>query len=296
MQGISRSDLQAMLGQLEQAIQNHLKWHESLARILVCRLPFDPAMAAPDAHRHCAFGNWYYNDAPDKMRGHPAFIAIELQHKAMHDLASRLLRESAAGETIAADDYDRFSQGIGEFRLELETLRRELETALGNLDPLTGAHNRIGMLTWLRTQHELVRRGILSCTIAMIDLDHFKEINDSHGHPAGDAVLAGASRYLLEHIRPYDKLFRYGGDEFLLCIQGVDAGASHAMIDRLRSGLAESPIAVETGTFPCRISCGVAAVIAEASVETAIQRADKALYVAKSSGRNQTLTWDESMS
>lgn len=292
MHGISRGELQAMLEQLEQAIGNHQKWHESLARILACRLPFDPGMASPTAHRECAFGAWYYGKASDKLRAYEAFVAMEAKHAEMHELASALLRKSVAGEAVAAVDYDHFTQQMVLFRLELQALKEELETAVGHLDPLTGANNRIGMLTWLRSQHEMVRRGILSFSLAMIDLDHFKLVNDTHGHMAGDAVLTSVSGFLLDHIRPYDRLYRYGGEEFLLCLPGASLAASYALMDRLREGLAGSPIPIDGGQIFCNVSCGVALVEPDLPVETAIKRADEALYAAKAGGRNRTQAWE----
>jgi diguanylate cyclase (GGDEF)-like protein len=287
--------MQSMLDQLEQAIRNHLEWHEQLARILVCHLPFAPATTAPDAHRQCAFGRWYYNSTSKALRSHPAFIAIEGQHREMHELASALLRESATTGATTANSYDQFVRRMATFRLELETLKREMETAIGNLDPLTGANNRIGMLAWLRVQHEMARRGVVSSCLAMIDIDHFKRVNDSYGHMTGDSVLANVSGYLMAHVRPYDKLYRYGGEEFLLCLQGVDLAASHTLVDRLRQGLAETPLELDRGPIRCNISCGVATLAADCPVEMSIERADQALYVAKSSGRNCTRAWDPAL-
>jgi diguanylate cyclase (GGDEF)-like protein len=292
MHGIARSELQGMLEQLDHAIRGHQEWYEALARSFICRLPIDPAGMAADAHRRCTFGRWYYSQTSERLRNHPAFAAMERQHQEMHDLASKLMREAAGGGAVAAADYDHFTQRMAAFRLDLETLRSELEIALGNLDPLTGANNRIGMLSWLRAQHELVRRDVLSCSLAMIDLDHFKRINDRYGHQVGDAVLATVSHYVLDHIRPYDKLYRYGGEEFLLCMQGVDADASLGLVDRLRMGLATTPIAVDHGEVLCHFSCGVAQLEADVSVEKAIEHADKAMYAAKSRGRNCTQRWE----
>lgn len=292
MHGISRTEMQAMQDQLDQAIRNHLLWHENLARTLICRLPFDPASAAPDAHCNCAFGRWYYNNTSQQLRAHPAFIAIEGQHREMHELASALLHESETSHATPVEAYDHFVRRMAAFRLELEALKRDLETAIGNLDPLTGANTRAGMLGWLRTQHEMARRSIVSSCLAMIDIDHFKQVNDSYGHLAGDAVLAKVSNYLMDHARPYDKLYRYGGEEFLLCLQGVDLAAGYALVDRLRQGLAETPIVLERGLIQCQVSCGVSPLAADCPVETSIERADRALYVAKSEGRNCTRVWE----
>ena len=168
------------------------------------------------------------------------------------------------GLPVRIDDYEAFAGSLANLRMQLQTLKRELEHVLGDLDPLTGAYNRISMLTWLREQQALVRRGILPCGVAMLDLDHFKSVNDHYGHPVGDQVLRHASAYLLEHLRPYDRLFRYGGEE-LLCTPDTDLYTCHALVDRLgrawrippsptgtTSSSAASPAASRcwSGTFP----------------------------------------------
>jgi len=126
----------------------------------------------------------------------------------------------------------------------------------------------------------------------MIDLDHFKQINDQHGHLVGDAVLATVSHYVMDHIRPYDKLYRYGGEEFLLCMQGIDIDTSLILVDRLHKGLAAMPISVAHGEIHCHFSCGVTQLEADVTVEKAIEHADKAMYAAKSRGRNCTQVWE----
>lgn len=292
MHGISRTELQSMLEHVEQAVHNHAKWYEDLTRILVCRLPFDSRLATPDAHRQCAFGRWYYHVAPEGLHSQPSFVAIEAEHEAMHQRASRLLLKSQNG-SIAAQDFDDFNARMEKFRLELGTLKTELEIAVGNLDPLTGLYNRVGMLTWLRTQQELVKRQVLATSIAMFDLDRFKAINDNYGHLAGDRVLAGISRYLSAHVRPYDRIYRYGGEEFLLCMQGATLDQAHMLVDRLREGVAvvQFSVSVDGNDLHCTVSCGLAPLSGSEPVEVAIEHADRALYAAKSAGRNCTRLW-----
>jgi diguanylate cyclase (GGDEF)-like protein len=296
MHNISRIEIQAMLVNLERAIDNHQRWYETVVKILVCRLPFEPHYAADDAHRACEFGAWYYSDGFKQWRGRAGFVALEGEHERMHKMAARLLREMAAGKQLRVEDYEAFAASLANLRLQLQSLDRELHNALGDLDPLTGAYNRISMLTWLREQQELVRRNVLSCGLTMIDLDYFKSINDTYGHPLGDRVLAHTAAYLIGHIRPYDKLFRYGGEEFLLCIADADIETCRVLVDRLRDGLANTPAIANDLAITCRASCGVALLDREQTVETAIERADRAMYSAKHAGRNRTHVWDASMS
>ena len=122
-------------------------------------------------------------------------------------------------------------------RLEIQTLKRELEVSLYNIDALTGVPGRMEMLRKLREQHEFVRRGVHACAVAMLDIDHFKAVNDGQGHPAGDAVLIDIARYVQAHLRPYDLIFRYGGEEFLLCMPDTDLEGGREICDRLRMEL-----------------------------------------------------------
>lgn len=293
---VVQNEMQQVLLQLDQAIYNHTQWYDSIARTLTCQLPYDRRDVAEEAHRQCRFGQWYYGAAPENLRAHPGFIAIEAEHKNMHQLAAKLLQTAASGTIISSLDYDSFVNAVERLRLQLYTLKRELEDSLYNLDSLTGANNRIGMLTRLREQQELVKRQVQSCCIAMMDIDHFKAVNDTHGHTAGDRVLAASAHYLMEHFRPYDKLFRYGGEEFLVCMQNTNATVGYEVVERVRQGLATNPIDYGgTNTLQITMSFGVTLLDPDVSIEQSIERADKAMYAAKNAGRNCTRIWDISM-
>jgi diguanylate cyclase len=295
MLNITHNDLQRVLLQLDQAIYNHTQWYESLLRTLVCRLPYDSRDVEKDAHRKCRFGQWYYDHAPNELRNHPGFIAIETEHERLHRLAEKLLMTEAINETISLLHYENFNNSINNVRLQLQTLKHELEDLLYNHDSLTRAYSRIGILTKLRELQDLVKRNVQSCCIVMMDLDHFKSINDVHGHPAGDQVLAALAGNIMAQIRPYDKLFRYGGEEFLISMPHTDSKSGLKIVERLRKGIAASSIHYEGKEIRITASFGLALLDPDVSVEQTVKRADSALYAAKSSGRNCTRIWDPSL-
>ena len=140
----------------------------------------------------------------------------------MHHCVREMLLASAAREPIKIEIYERFVTSLKQMRLEVQTMKHELEDAIYNLDPLTGAASRIGMLTKLREEQAFVQRKMHSCCLAMMDLDNFKAVNDTYGHAAGDRVLVTVVKHILAHMRPYDMLFRYGGEEFLICSPDTD--------------------------------------------------------------------------
>jgi diguanylate cyclase (GGDEF)-like protein len=131
----------------------------------------------------------------------------------------------------------------------------------------------------------------------MMDLDHFKAVNDKYGHANGDKVLVGLAHHIIMHLRPYDKIFRYGGEEFLIIMPDTDLKAGHDIVDRLREELGALRFdAAGKEIFHLTVSFGLAGLDPDMSVEQSIDRADNALYVAKAMGRNRAITWNESMS
>jgi diguanylate cyclase len=293
---VTRDELQKVVAQLKEALNNHQQWYGSLIRTLVCGLMGDKNDIHPSAHTECRFGQWYYGRAPENLRTHPGFVALGEEHQRMHNLARLLLLASDDGKRIAPLDFDNFANALERLRLEISALEREMEDSLINRDSLTGAITRFGILPTLREQQELVKRHAQLCYIAMMDLDNFKAINDLHGHAAGDIVLAETVRYLIKHLRPYDKVFRYGGEEFLLCMPYTDLTPGYERVKEINEGLAALNIDIGKKE-PVHVfaSFGMALLDPGIPVETTIDRADKALYAAKAAGRNCVRIWNPSM-
>ncbi len=292
---ISDEQMRVALKELEQAIYNHEQWAETLYGTLICHLSPDERDIGSNTHHLCRFGQWYYKSNGAALNKFPGFAEIGFEHERMHQYAASLLRSSMDGIPISTKDFDRFVSALKRLRLEIASVQRELQGALFNLDPLTGVPNRVEMLSKLREQQEFVRRNH-ACTLAMMDLDLFKSVNDKYGHAVGDQVLIGFAGYIMAHLRPYDKVFRYGGEEFLICLTDTDMETGHAIVDRLREELASLPFeASGKGIFHVTASFGLAALDPNIAVERSIDRADKALYLAKAEGRNCVVGWDASM-
>ena len=293
---ISDEKMSAAVKELEQAAYNHEQWAEALYATLICRLQPDQRDISGDAHRMCRFGQWYYKFGGALLEHHSGFAEIGIAHERMHQHAATLLRSSMEGTPISIQDYERFVTALKRMHLETATVQHELEDALFNLDPLTGTPSRVGMLTKLREQQELVKRKVHACGVVMMDLDNFKAVNDKYGHIIGDKVLIGVAHYVMAHLRPYDKVFRYGGEEFLICLPDADLQTGRNLIDRLREELGSLPYETDgNATFHVTISFGLTLLDPDLPVEQSIDRADKALYVAKASGRNRVIAWDASM-
>lgn len=284
--------LQTALHQLKQALYSHEQWYKDVVRSVVCRLPYDTRDTESDSHRFCRFGQWYYTTTVALLQQHPGFTAIELEHKRMHEFVAKLLLSSEQTGTVEPSEYDGFINSVDRLRLQLQSLISELEDSLYKLDPLTGAENRIGMLATLRQDQAQIQRGVHTSSISILDLDHFKDVNDNHGHVIGDRVLAEVVRHAKSHLRPYDRIFRYGGEEFLIFLPNTDMVTAHAIVERIRAEL-EGLVLAHAGDVPVKVtaSFGIAGLETAITIEESIDRADHALYAAKKAGRNRVCTW-----
>lgn len=286
---ISHEELRDFIYQLEQALYNHQQWYNLIIRTLTCRSPADKHDLNNNAHKECRFGQWYYENSSKKLAQHPGFIALGEAHHKMHQSATKLLVTIEHGSEVSTYNYDDFANNLEKMRLELTTLLRELTELLYNRDTLTGAINRINMLPFLREQQALVKRNAQLCSISMIDLDHFKKINDKYGHTAGDFVLAEVSHFFINNLRSFDKVFRIGGEEFLLCILNADTNLAYEMVERLRIGIESMLISINKNkSVKITVSFGITSIDADISIEQSIENADKALYKAKNEGKNRT--------
>jgi diguanylate cyclase (GGDEF)-like protein len=184
---------------------------------------------------------------------------------------------------------------LTDMRTRLKKQKTALEGALAHInemaacDELTGLPNRRRMMTLLREHATRHARGGPRFFVCIIDLDHFKNINDSHGHAAGDAVLRAFATQARLLLRSTDMIGRWGGEEFLLLLPESAPGDPTLGVARLRDSLAGMPASPALPGLRVRFSAGFARHEDGEPVEQAIERADRALYAAKSAGRNRSV-------
>lgn len=177
-----------------------------------------------------------------------------------------------------------------------ESTRKALANSIRRLgeeartDTLTGLGNRRDFNAALEWTIAKSRRDMLPFSLAIIDLDRFKRINDTFGHAVGDKVLLHVSRIISCHLRESDRLFRWGGEEFTILMPGVGQKEAKAAVERIRQVVAKTPCKHEGHSIPCTISIGLYnGITTTDDAEEALVIADKHLYMAKSQGRNQVV-------
>lgn len=198
-----------------------------------------------------------------------------------------------AAMNAGADDYIGKPFNSEEMQVRVRAGRRiaELEQELRLLasrDALTGIANRGAIIDLL--QRELARRARTQEPVSVIfcDLDHFKSINDTYGHLAGDEVLRELTRRMTATLRPYDSFGRYGGEELLGVLPNCQMEGALEVAERMRAAVADKPVVTQYGDIACTVSIGVASVERQdtATLGGLLHRADGALYRAKANGRN----------
>ena len=159
-------------------------------------------------------------------------------------------------------------------------------------DSLTGLHNRRWMEEMFARQAGRSQRTGEPLSLILLDLDHFKAVNDTYGHPAGDRLLQHFAKLIQATFRPTDLQVRYGGEEFCIMLPGANSAQAIRAAERLGAAVHAAPLNLGGGeSLAFTVSCGVAEHAPDTTVATLIERADQALYSAKRTGRDKAVVW-----
>jgi len=180
----------------------------------------------------------------------------------------------------------RAGQRIVQLQSELLEAKKDL-LIQSRTDPLTGVLNRRAILSQLESELSRSKRGNTNISISMLDLDHFKKINDTYGHLAGDAVLRECMNRIGDSIRNYDSIGRFGGEEFLVVFPEAKQEDALLIAERIRKNVVEKDVNVNGVHISFTISQGLATANGDMTVDNLIAMADEALYRAKENGRNR---------
>lgn len=230
----------------------------------------------------------YQNQASD--------LRLEFGQRGHHSVSYSLSHEGEHLGELVFRRNQRFSeQELGNLESLLSSLLFPMRNALlyraatrsALRDPLTDTGNRIAMDQTLQREIEMSRRHLQPLSLLMLDIDHFKRINDNHGHSAGDKVLKAVAASIKDQLRNVDMVFRYGGEEFLILLSSTGREAAAMVGERLRQAVLAQDYWADDTLIELTVSLGCSTLLPGESIESLLRRADSALYVAKREGRNR---------
>ncbi len=288
----SRQDLQEIVEELGHATTETAAWIALFHRSAVCKTEPASCLVAEDAHATTRFGRWYAERQGAGVFDQEAFEVLAVTHQTLLNHVSILARRAWRDDKVPAAEYDALLAKIHAFEDQARRLARAFGAALSNLDPLTGVQNRGNMERELKREQQRALRTSRPCCLALVDIDHFKKVNDTHGHVIGDQVLAAVTRTLEDSLRPYDTVYRFGGEEFLVCLPDTGPEEARRVLERIRRKISGSALSIGASqSLAVTISVGVAQMAPRRPIEEITERADAALYLAKEGGRDQVRVW-----
>ena len=290
--GPALQDTGDILRGIDTAIDENAEWLQRWHRAIICGEEPDPRVVSEHAQFLSRFGSWMDLNKDQGLLDQSAFRALGQAHEDMHEFGRFLALKATEGQAIPTVEYDAFEEKVRLFNTQARRIREAFRMAVSELDPLTGLQNRRIMMRVLERERERALRTGAPCCIVLADIDHFKAVNDTHGHAMGDHVLRTVAGRFLANLRPYDEIFRYGGEEFLVSLPAASAERATEIVERLRLSLSEGPIILPGGLpLPLTASFGLCLVAEREPLKQTIEFADTALYKAKDAGRNRFYLW-----
>lgn len=278
--------LESLIAGIDDGIQAHLAWNQRLMRCALLHESPGDDMLQSDAHRRCIFGRWFLTEREALARLDAAATAdVERFHEAMHEAVRALCAASAQGQAATLQAFQAYEAGQTGMIDQLNRLRQKLAESVLQHDALTGLPLRHGLHYAFDLRLRDAARNDVPLYLAMVDVDHFKDVNDRWGHAVGDVALQHLARLMSDCLRGNDILVRYGGEEFLFLLLGEGAPAvMHRLLHEVRT----HPLPLQDGT-PLRmtVTAGLTQVTGADTLSSAVDRADFAMLRGKQGGRDR---------
>ena len=274
--------------------ESHMRWMAQLTGA-VSR---GDAKAMPEmSHERCDFGTWLHSEGRNLIRDKSHYTRVVDLHRTMHEVVGELQAVMVGDHPHSLPIYallkkaENHSLDLGN---EIAMLNCMVIMSVYNKDPMTGLLTRRTLDRIMLNQLEISRATDTPFCLLMCDLDHFKQVNDEHGHVVGDLALLHFVKLARDSIRQADLMFRYGGEEFLIVLPATTYEQGMVLAEKLIARLNHEPLDLDDKMFPVRASFGLleangnkVAFIDQEVVRELIQECDQRLYIAKQRGRNQ---------
>ena len=283
------SETDIFIAEFDAAIEAHMAWTRRILRCAVLHESPGNDVLSPQAHTLCRFGRWFnLNIAHFEEVDIEATQGVAAIHQVMHDSIRSICNSVMEGKPGNSADLETFEKSQSELLILLAKLKTMALLHAVRHDHLTGLPLRHGIENDFELCQKDARRNNSLLYVAMIDVDHFKQINDTYGHPAGDIVLRQLAATLKQMLRGNDPLYRFGGEEFLWLLRCNTPDEAAQSAHRIVSIVRKTPSSIGGDqSISITITIGLAQTGEQEDINSAIKRADLALYEGKHAGRNR---------
>jgi diguanylate cyclase (GGDEF)-like protein len=288
------AETDTFIAELDAAVEAHMDWARRILRCAVLHSPPGKEMLDPMAHTLCRFGSWFMTNR-ESLEALDAQAArrVETVHQTMHDAIRAICTQVMSGQPGQNADLEDFEQSQSELIGLLASFKTLILSRAARLDPLTDLPLRYGIENDFSLYQKEARRNRSLLYVAIIDVDHFKPINDTYGHLVGDKVLRHLADTLKRTLRSDEPLYRYGGEEFLWLLKCKSPEEARKSARRVLAAVGTTPVPIDDDEIlRLTITIGLAQAGEQEDLSSAIKRADLALYEGKNSGRNRYIIAD----
>lgn len=285
----SSFEIADFIEQLDASVRAHMDWARHVLRCSVLHESPGEDVLASLAHTLCRFSHWFgANKVHFECINSQKTARLELVHKTMHDAIRSICTAILAGQPGSRNDVEAFEQSQGELIELMAQFKTLFLVNAARYDTLTGLRLRAGIESEFVQIQKVCRRNSVQLYAAIIDVDHFKQINDHYGHPVGDIALRHLADTLKCIVRPDEPLIRWGGEEFLLLIQCPAREAAAIAAGRIVQLVRNTPVLrKQDESIAMTVTVGLSRVAHGESMDSAVERADRALYAGKEAGRDR---------
>ncbi len=283
------TETDAFITELDAAVEAHMNWTRRILRCATLRSTPGEDVLDPMAHTLCHFGAWFVKNRDQfETLDAPAAQRVETVHQTMHDAIRSLCARILAGAPGRLDDLEAFERSQTELTGLLASFKTLILSSAVRSDPLTGLPLRYGIENDYTLYQKEARRNRSLLYVVLIDVDHFKPINDTFGHQVGDMVLCHLANTLKQSLRIDEPLYRYGGEEFLWLLKCKSTEEAIQSARRVLSTVGTTPVPIaDDDVLRLTITMGLALAGEMEDLASVVKRADQALYEGKNSGRDR---------
>lgn len=282
-------ELENFITELDAAVEAHMSWTRRVMRCAVLHTSPGEDVLSPSAHTLCRFGRWFMSKQSDfekmSLQNTQRLIAV---HQSMHDAIRSICTNVLAGRPAQSAHLDVFEQTQTELIELLAEFKTQFMATAVRHDHLTGLPLRYGLEQEFIQLQKICRRNKLLLYVVMIDVDHFKLVNDNYGHSVGDIALRHLVDTIKRNIRPGEPLYRFGGEEFLLLMQTRSPEEAASAAKRLINVVRGAPVLIpQNKSLVMTITIGLCLAGCDEKLDSVIERADRALFEGKRAGRDR---------